>query len=110
LVSPGVPGDEERLAGVPPLDKGVVVIGGDIEGSGASEGEAVPIAEDGAASRAVVAGFAGVTGGVAGVALRAGLCRDDGELPWAFATTEVLITIAASVRTIRIGASCCPAE
>ena len=42
LVSPGVPSepgvpndDDERLAGVPPLDKGAVVSGEDLEGSGA---------------------------------------------------------------------------
>ena len=70
---PGVPSDDdERLAGVPPLDKGVVVNGEDIEGSGASEGMGEPIAEDGSAFRALGAGLVGVGGGVC-VAARDGL-------------------------------------
>ena len=39
LVRPGAVAEDERLVGVPPLDKGVVLIRGDIEGSGAREGQ-----------------------------------------------------------------------
>ena len=73
LVRPGVPADDERLVGVPPLDNGVVVIWGDIEGREWSEGRGAPIADDGAGFRPPVAGLTGVTGGVVCVAPRDGL-------------------------------------
>jgi hypothetical protein len=58
-----------------PPDRGVVVICGDIGGSGATAGEGWPIAGEGAGLGALVAGFDGVGSGVVG--LRAAPDRDD---------------------------------
>jgi hypothetical protein len=70
---PGVPSDDDRLVGDPPLDSGTVEIWGDMEGSGWSEGSGAPIADDGAGFRAPVAGFTGVTAGAVCAAAREGL-------------------------------------
>jgi hypothetical protein len=72
LLRPGAV-DDDRFAGVPPLDNGVVVIWGGIVGRDCSEGDGAPIADDSAGVRGFVAGFAGVIGGVACAAPRGGL-------------------------------------
>jgi hypothetical protein len=63
-----------RLAGVPPLDRGVVVRGSDCGGSGAREGKGAPTADEGARFAGAAAGLIGAGDGVVGVvAPRAGL-------------------------------------
>jgi hypothetical protein len=63
-----------RLAGTPPLDNGAVVSDGDWGGSGASEGEGEPTADEGAGFAGVAAGLTGAGNGVVGVvAPRVGL-------------------------------------
>jgi hypothetical protein len=68
-------GLDEFFVVTEPPDRGVVVICGDIGGSGAIAGEGWPIADEGAGLDALVAGFDGVGGRVVG--LRAALDLDD---------------------------------
>jgi hypothetical protein len=103
LVRPGTVAEGERLAGVAPLDNGVVVIWGDMEGSGASDGIGEPIADEGAGLRAPVAGLAGVTGVC--VAPRDGFCAVVGELTCAVASTMPM-TMVANIRVMRMSVSC----
>jgi hypothetical protein len=73
LVRPGDAAEDERLGGVPPLDKGTVVICGDMDGSGETDGKGEPTAGGGAGLLLMLgAGFVGVEGGVVGVAPREG--------------------------------------